>query len=112
VNYHNYTIDWQEQELTWLIDGKVVRTLKKADTLTNGKHNLNPRFTGNLTFFGSNQGRYEYPSTPSRVQLSLWPAGINTSAPGTIEWAGGMINWQDPDYIAAGQFSAIVKEVS
>ncbi|KAJ1311229.1 hypothetical protein OPQ81_009729 [Rhizoctonia solani] len=92
VNYHNYTIDWQEEELNWLIDGKVVRTLKKADTLSNG--------------------RYEYPSTPSRVQLSLWPAGINTSAPGTIEWAGGMINWNDPDYVAAGQFSAIVKEVS
>ncbi|KAG8691513.1 hypothetical protein FRC11_002409 [Ceratobasidium sp. 423] len=92
VNYHNYTIDWQEDQLNWLIDGKVVRTLKKADTLNNG--------------------RYEYPSTPSRVQLSLWPAGINTSAQGTIDWAGGMINWSDPDYLAAGQFSAIVKEVS
>ncbi|CAE6413143.1 unnamed protein product [Rhizoctonia solani] len=92
VNYHNYTIDWQEEELNWLIDGKVVRTLKKADTLING--------------------RYEYPTTPARVQLSLWPAGINASAPGTIEWAGGMINWNDPDYLAAGQFSAIVKEIS
>lgn len=57
-------------------------------------------------------GRYEYPTTPARVQLSLWPAGINTSAQGTVEWAGGMIDWNDPDYVAAGQFSAIVSEVS
>lgn len=95
VNYHNYTIDWQEDELNWLIDGNVVRTLKKADTLSS-----------------TVPGRYEYPSTPARVQLSLWPAGINTSAPGTVEWAGGMIDWNDPDYVAAGQFSAIVSEVS
>ncbi|KAG9126428.1 hypothetical protein FRC07_003488 [Ceratobasidium sp. 392] len=95
VNYHNYTIDWQEDELKWLIDGNVVRTLKKADTLSS-----------------SVPGRYEYPTTPARVQLSLWPAGINTSAQGTIDWAGGMIDWNDPDYIAAGQFSAIVSEVT
>ncbi|KAB5590777.1 Glycoside hydrolase family 16 protein [Ceratobasidium theobromae] len=95
VNYHNYTIDWQEDELNWLIDGNVVRTLKRADTLSS-----------------TIPGRYEYPSTPARIQLSLWPAGINTSAQGTIDWAGGMIDWKDPDYVAAGQFSAIVKEVS
>lgn len=34
-------------------------------------------------------------------------------APGTVEWAGGMINWQDPDYTASGgQFYALVKSVS
>ncbi|KAG8692668.1 hypothetical protein FRC09_011048, partial [Ceratobasidium sp. 395] len=95
VNYHNYTIDWQEDELKWLIDGNVVRTLKKADTLSS-----------------TVPGRYEYPTTPARVQLSLWPAGIDGSAQGTIDWAGGRINWNDPDYIAAGQFSAIVSEVT
>jgi len=93
ANFHNYTIDWQEDELNWLIDGNVVRTLKRSETL-------------------SSTGRYEYPSTPSRIQLSLWPAGINTSAPGTVEWAGGMIDWNDPDYVSAGHFSAIVSEVS
>ncbi|QRV76563.1 glycoside hydrolase family 16 protein [Ceratobasidium sp. AG-Ba] len=77
VNYHNYTIDWQEDELNWLIDGNVVRTLKKADTLS-----------------ATVPGRYEYPTTPARIQLS------------------GMINWQDPDYVTAGHFSAIVSEVT
>ena len=38
---------------------------------------------------------------------SLWPAGINTSAPGTIEWSGGLINWNDPDYTSAGTVTPI-----
>lgn len=44
--------------------------------------------------------------------VSLWPAGINTSSEGTIEWAGGMINWDDPDYTSAGHFYALVSSVS
>jgi len=85
-NYHDYTIDWQPDALTFLIDNNVVRTVQKTDD--------------------------QYPSTPSRVQLSLWPAGIASSAPGTVTWAGGMIDWTDPDYVSAGQFSALVKSVT
>ncbi|KAI0792520.1 concanavalin A-like lectin/glucanase domain-containing protein [Abortiporus biennis] len=92
-NYHDYTIDWQPDTLTWLIDGKTVRTLKRSDTV-------------------DSTGVARYPSTPSRIQLSIWPAGINTSAPGTVEWAGGMIDWTDPEYKAAGHFYALVKSVS
>lgn len=44
--------------------------------------------------------------------FSIWPAGINSSAPGTVEWAGGMINWDDPDYKSAGHFYALVQSVS
>ena len=43
---------------------------------------------------------------------SLWPAGINSSAPGTVQWSGGMINWDDPDYKNAGHFYALVKSIS
>lgn len=32
--WHTYTLDWQEEELKWLIDGTVVRTLKKSETAT------------------------------------------------------------------------------
>ncbi|RDX43129.1 concanavalin A-like lectin/glucanase [Lentinus brumalis] len=92
-NYHDYTIDWQEDALTWAIDGQTVRTLKRSDT------------TGD-------DGVSRYPSTPSRVQLSIWPAGINASGQGTIEWAGGLINWDDPDYKSAGHFYALVESVS
>jgi hypothetical protein len=41
------------------------------------------------------------------------PQGINTSAPGTVQWAGGMINWSDPDYTAAGgHFAAVVNSLT
>ena len=49
-NYHDYTIDWQPDTLTWSIDGNVVRTLKRSDTVDN-----------------------RYPNTPSRVQLRSVP---------------------------------------
>lgn len=88
ANYHDYTFDWQPDALTFSIDGAVVRTVKKADV-------------GN-----------QYPATPSRIQLSIWPAGIPSSPPGTITWAGGNINWADPDYVSAGHFYALVKSVS
>ncbi|KAJ3772042.1 glycoside hydrolase family 16 protein [Lentinula raphanica] len=93
-NYHEYTIDWQPDALTFSIDSNVVRTIKQSDA-------VNPT-----------TGVNEYPNTPSRIQLSLWPAGINTSAPGTIQWSGGMINWQDSDYVSAGHFYALVQSVT
>ena len=43
-------IDWQQDTLTWLVDGQTVRTLKRSD------------LTGD-------DGVSRYPSTPSRVQL-------------------------------------------
>lgn len=92
-NYHTYTIDWQPDTLTFSIDGKTVRTVKKTDTI-------------------NSTGIANYPSTPSRVQLSLWPAGISGSPEGTVNWAGGMINWNDPDYTSAGHFYALVHSVS
>ncbi|KAF8636901.1 hypothetical protein AX17_003153 [Amanita inopinata Kibby_2008] len=91
--YHEYTIDWQPQTLTFLVDGKPVRTVQKSDTI-------------------DSSGVANYPTTPARVQLSLWPAGISTSAPGTVQWAGGMINWNDPDYQSAGHFYALVQSVT
>lgn len=93
-NYHDYTIDWQPDALTFSIDGKVQRTVKKSDTIDTAT------------------GVANYPTTPSRIQLSLWPAGIEGSPPGTVDWAGGMINWNDPDYKAAGHFFATVKSVA
>ncbi|KAH9171400.1 glycoside hydrolase family 16 protein [Lactarius sanguifluus] len=91
-NYHSFSIDWQPNNLTFLLDNKVVRTVNKADTVDAG-------------------GIAHYPTTPSSIQISLWPAGVNTSSPGTIDWAGGMINWQDPDYQATGHFYALLKSV-
>ncbi|TFL04720.1 glycoside hydrolase family 16 protein [Pterulicium gracile] len=90
-NYHDYTVNWQPETLTFLIDGKVVRTVKRSEAVVNGVSH--------------------YPSTPSRVQLSIWPAGIESSAPGTVEWAGGMIDYEHEDYKSAGQFYTLVKSI-
>ena len=67
-NYHDYTVscissrrifslnslfvqvDWQPDTLTWLVDGNVVRTLKKSDTI-------------------NSNGVALYPTTPARIQF-------------------------------------------
>ncbi|KAL1405351.1 putative glycosidase CRH2 [Vanrija albida] len=87
-------LNWQEDQLQWAVNGKIIRTVTKAST---------------LSLDGS---QYKYPSTPSRIQISIWPAGLPTSAKGTIEWAGGLIDWNEPDYVANGYFWNTVKSVS
>lgn len=57
--YHVYTIDWSPSELSWALDGKTVRTIQKAK-----------------------QTDQRFPQTPSRVQFSVWPAGISSSPQG------------------------------
>ncbi|KAL4808932.1 concanavalin A-like lectin/glucanase domain-containing protein [Aspergillus unguis] len=94
ADWHHYEIDWTPEKLEWLVDGKVVRTLKKDDT------------------FNETANRYEYPQTPSRLQMSLWPAGQASNAPGTIEWAGGEIDWDSEDIKNQGYYSASFGEVS
>lgn len=91
--YHTYAVDWTPDSITWLVDGKAVRTKLKKDTWNDKTKN------------------YDYPQTPSRVQLSLWPGGLPTNAKGTIEWAGGVIDWNSPDVKEAGYYYATVKEL-
>lgn len=64
TTFHNYTIDWQMEQLVWYIDGVAVRTLKN-DT-SNG-----------------------YPQSPMYVMMGIWAGGDPSNEPGTIEWAGG-----------------------
>ncbi|KAK5165729.1 putative glycosidase CRH2 [Saxophila tyrrhenica] len=90
---HTYTIDWQPDYISWAIDGKVGRTVQKKDT------------------YNSTDNKYHFPQTPSRVQLSLWPAGLPSNGNGTITWAGGLIDW-DSQYMQNGYYYAQVKEVS
>ena len=90
---HEYCIDWQEDQLTWSVDGKVGRTQKRSDS------------------WNATAGRFDYPQTPSRVMLSLWPAGLPTNGKGTIEWAGGEIDWNSK-YMTNGMYGALVTEVT
>ena len=90
---HTYTLDWTPDQLTWAVDGNVLRTKKKSDTWN---------ATGN---------RFDYPQTPSRIMLSLWPAGLPSNAAGTVDWAGGIINWNSP-YMKNGYYYAMFSDVN
>lgn len=93
-NFHTYEVDWHEDYITWSLDGVVGRTLYKNET------------------YNETSKQYQYPQTPSRVHLSIWPGGNATNAPGTIAWAGGEINWNAPDIKDPGYYYAIVNEVN
>ncbi|PHH90759.1 hypothetical protein CDD83_2715 [Cordyceps sp. RAO-2017] len=69
--YHNYTLDWSKDELSWYINQNKVRSLKAVD---------------------ANQTR-SYPQTPARLSLGIWAGGSPDNAPGVRQWAGG-----DTDY--------------
>lgn len=84
---------WTPDKIEWVVDGKTERTVER-------------KYTFNAT---SNQ--YEFPQTPARVQLSLWPGGLASNAKGTIDWAGGEIDWNAPDIQDPGFFYASVDSV-
>lgn len=93
TNTHTYTIDWSPDKLTWAIDGNVMRTLNKADT------------------WNSTDSSFHYPQSPARIQLSLWPAGLQSNGEGTISWAGGLVNWNS-EYMQNGYYYAQISDVS
>lgn len=90
---HEYCIDWKTDSLTWSIDGNDMRTLNRKDT------------------WNATSGRFDYPQTPARIMLSLWPAGLPTNGKGTIEWAGGEIDWNSK-YMENGYYYARFQEVT
>lgn len=93
-NWHYYEIDWHEDHIDWSIDGEKVRTLERSAT------------------WNDTSKRYLFPQTPSRLQLSLWPAGSDLNQLGTIEWAGGAINWDSEDIKENGYYYAYVKNIT
>lgn len=89
---HTYCVDWKPDSLTWSVDGSDMRTLKKDGT------------------WNSTANRFDYPQTPAKVMLSLWPAGLPSNGKGTVDWSGGTIKWDSP-YMSDGYYYALVKEV-
>ncbi|KAF2027196.1 concanavalin A-like lectin/glucanase [Setomelanomma holmii] len=72
---HTYALNWTAEALTWIIDGKAVRTLNYADA--NGGKN--------------------YPQTPCNVRLGNWPGGDSENK-GTVEWAGGKVDYSQAPF--------------
>lgn len=69
--FHTYTIKWTPEQLDWIIDGAVVRTLKNTGVA----------------------GCSGYPQSPMQIKLGTWVAGRKDAPQGTIEWAGGLPDW-------------------
>lgn len=92
-NYHTYEIDWTPDQITWKIDGQVGRTKKRADT------------------WNATTNQWAYPQTPARVQLSLWPGGLESNLKGTVDWAGGYVDWNSQDIQSNGYYYAAFESV-
>ncbi|KAH8426869.1 glycoside hydrolase family 16 protein [Aspergillus melleus] len=76
TEFHNYTTYWSKEKIEWWLDGDLVRTLKYEDAL-DGKN---------------------FPQTPSNVRFGIWPAGDSGNKLGTIEWAGGEVDYDKGPY--------------
>lgn len=81
-DFNTYTIDWNAEQTTWQINGETVRTLTYAST-------------------GG-----QYPQTPMQVKVGAWAGGDSSNSEGTIEWAGGAINY------ASGPYSMYVQSIN
>lgn len=92
-DFHTYEIRWTPDKIEWLIDDKVGRTKERKDTWNETSQN------------------WEFPQTPARVQFSIWPGGKETNPEGTINWAGGKIDWDADDIKNNGYFYSTVSEV-
>ncbi|PHH65717.1 hypothetical protein CDD80_990 [Ophiocordyceps camponoti-rufipedis] len=93
-NFHDYEIRWTPDRIDWLVDGQVGRSKLRKDT------------------WNETAQQWNFPQTPARVQLSIWPGGLASNAKGTIDWAGGQIDWNADDIKKAGYYYATVAEVS
>ncbi|QNP97353.1 YALIA101S01e20186g1_1 [Yarrowia lipolytica] len=71
--FHTYVIEWTSEQITWTINGQVVRTL-----LSNDWHG--------------------FPQSPMNIRMGVWAGGDPTNNPGTIQWAGGETNYQTGPY--------------
>ncbi|KAL2147477.1 hypothetical protein VTI28DRAFT_9377 [Corynascus sepedonium] len=74
--FHTYTIKWTPEQLDWIIDGAVVRTLKNTGA----------------------EGCSGYPQSPMQIKLGTWVAGRSDAPQGTIEWAGGLTDFKDAPF--------------
>ncbi|EGF82696.1 hypothetical protein BATDEDRAFT_22780 [Batrachochytrium dendrobatidis JAM81] len=77
ADYHDYTIDWKPDVLTYAVDGTIVRIHRR-----DGAESQSPM---------TPPGEEWYPSTPSLVQISIWDGG--SVGGGVSNWAGGEIPW-------------------
>jgi len=55
--------------------------------------------------------QYHYPQSPARIELSLWPAGLASNGQGTVDWSGGLVDWNSQS-MQNGYYYAMVNDVN
>lgn len=73
--FHKFAVEWTPDFIAWSFDDKLVRKVRKTS---------NP---------------HGFPASPMRLMFSLWVAGDPDLHPGTIEWAGGLADYQGLPYL-------------
>lgn len=82
---HTYSIVWTQDQLDWLIDGAVVRSMP----------------------YGNGRGEgYGYPQSPMVLKVGTWVAGREEAPTGTREYAGGLADF------SKGPFNAYLKNIT
>ncbi|MBE7182298.1 MAG: family 16 glycosylhydrolase [Terriglobus roseus] len=76
TTFHTYKVDWKPDTTQWYVDGQLVRTLHYADAV----------------------GGKNYPQTPCNIRIGNWVAGHPGNNPGTIQWAGGLANFNNAPF--------------
>lgn len=71
---HNYTVNWTQEQIQWILDGNVVRTQPYAPSGL-------------------------YPQTPSFIKFGIWAGGDPTEPEGTIVWAGGPTDYSKGPFV-------------
>ena len=82
--FHMYSVDWDKDHIDFLVDNKVVRSVKSNDLP---------------------QGR-TMPQTPVKLQVGVWGGGDPDGGYWVQQWAGGLIDFSKMPY------SAIVQSVN
>jgi hypothetical protein len=62
--------------------------------------------------WNATSNQWDFPQTPARVQLSLWPAGLSSNGQGTVDWAGGLVDWNSADIQNNGYYYATFQSVT
>ena len=75
-DFHTYTVDWTKDAISWIVDGKTLRTVKYADA----------------------KGGSRFPQTPMRLRLGIWAGGDPSNGEGTIQWAGGRTDYSQAPF--------------
>ncbi|KAF4973617.1 hypothetical protein FSARC_157 [Fusarium sarcochroum] len=83
TTFHKYSIEWNKNEVQWIIDGKTVRTLKAAEV----------------------KG---FPESPMQVKMGTWCAGGSETEEGTVMWAGGRTDFSKAPFDAYYKSVSIV----